>query len=74
MALPVRKGVSECMSASFERILEEIVALPARDKARLLRRLREVLSLDSDDWARLKLAEAAFNFWDNESNADYDHV
>lgn len=74
VALPVRKGVSERMSASLERILEEIVALSAQDKARLLRRLREVLSLDSDDWVRLKVAEAAFNFWDNDSDADYDHL
>jgi hypothetical protein len=61
------------MSASLERILKEIVALSAQDKARLIRRLPDVLALDSDDWARLKLAEAAFNFWDNESDADYDH-
>ncbi|MCY0865422.1 MAG: hypothetical protein OWQ57_10760 [Sulfobacillus sp.] len=66
--------MSERMSASLEHILEEIVALSPQDKARLLRRLREVLSLDSDDWARLKVAEAAFSFWDNESDADYDHL
>ncbi|MCY0878052.1 MAG: hypothetical protein OWU84_03790 [Firmicutes bacterium] len=62
------------MSASLDRIIEEIVALSEADKARLLRRLREVLPLDSEDWAWLKLAEAAFNFWDNESDADYDHL
>jgi len=62
------------MSASLERIIEEIAALSDQDKARLIRRLREVLSLDADDWARLKLAETAFNFWDNDRDADYDHL
>lgn len=37
------------MSASLERIIEEIVTLSEQDKARLIRRLREVLSLDADD-------------------------
>lgn len=62
------------MSASLERIIEEIVALPESDKARLFARLREVFRLKPEDWVRLKLAEATFSFWDNESDADYDRL
>ncbi len=62
------------MSASLERIIEEIVALSESDKARLLARLREVFRMEPEDWARLKLAEAAFSFWDNDSDADYDRL
>ena len=64
----------EIMSANLERIIEEIVALSEHDKALLAARLREVLRLEPEDWARLKLAEAAFSFWDNESDTDYDRL
>ncbi len=62
------------MFASLERIVEEVVALSESDKARLLARLREVLRMEPEDWARMKLAEAAFSFWDHESDADYDRL
>ena len=62
------------MSVSLERIIEEIVALSESDKARLLARLRAVLRMEPEDWAGLTLAEAAFGFWDNESDADYDRL
>ncbi len=62
------------MAASLERILEEIVTLSPRDQERLLERLRSMLPLDVEEWARLKVAEDTFSFWDNESDADYDRL
>jgi alpha-ketoglutarate-dependent taurine dioxygenase len=64
----------EHMSASLDRVVEEIVALSPHDKERLLERLRMLLKMEPDEWARLKLAEAAFAFWNNDSDADYDHL
>ncbi len=62
------------MAASLERILEEIVTLSPQDQERLLERLRSILPLDVEEWARLKVAEDTFSFWDNESDADYDRL
>jgi hypothetical protein len=51
------------MFASLEGIIAEIIALSEHDEVRLLRRLHEVLPLDSEDWAWLKLSEVALSFW-----------
>lgn len=53
------------VSTSLERITEEMVALSQCDKARFVARLREALPLEPENWARLKLAQDAFDFWDN---------
>lgn len=62
------------MAVNLDRVVEEIVALSPHDKVRLLERLRSILAITPEDWARLKLAEGAFDFWENESDAAYDDL
>jgi len=57
-----RQKRCERMFASLERIFAEIIALSEHDEVRLLRWLHEVLALNSEDWAWLKLSEVAFSF------------
>lgn len=62
------------MAVDLDRVVEEIVTLSPSDKARLLKRLWVIFAITPEGWAGLKLAESAFAFWDNESDAAYGHL
>jgi hypothetical protein len=57
---------------SVDEILEAIRDLPPEAQREILTRLPSVLALSRDDLACFRLAEPAFQFWDNPEDAVYD--
>jgi hypothetical protein len=57
---------------SVEDVLNALKGLPPEAQQEVLNRLPSVLALSSEEMARLRLAESAFNFWDNPEDAAYD--
>ncbi|HUO04819.1 MAG TPA: hypothetical protein VMU16_06430 [Candidatus Binataceae bacterium] len=60
--------------STVEEIERAIERLDAKEQARLLRELPSHLKIAPDDIALLKLAEPAFEFWDNPEDAAYDQL
>lgn len=57
---------------SVEKILGAVRDLPPEAQHEVLTRLPSVLSVDLEEPAWLRLAEMAFEFWDNPEDAVYD--
>lgn len=57
---------------SVEEILGAVRDLSPDAQQEVLTRLPSVLSLSQDELAWLRLAEPAFQFWDNPEDAAYD--
>ena len=57
---------------SVEDILSALRDLSPEARQEVLNRLPSVLALPSEEMARLRLAEPAFDFWDNPEDAAYD--
>jgi hypothetical protein len=57
---------------SVEQILEAIRTLPPEAQRELVSHLPSVLALSPEALAWLRLAEPAFQFWDNPEDAVYD--
>lgn len=57
---------------SVEEILEAVRDLPPEAQQEVLSRLPSVLALSPEELAWLRLAEPAFEFWDNSEDAAYD--
>ena len=57
---------------SVEEILGAVRELPPEAQREVLTRLPSVLALSADEMAWLRLAEPAFEFWDNPEDAAYD--
>jgi hypothetical protein len=57
---------------SIEQILGAVRDLPPDAQQELLTRLPSVLAISDDELAWLRLAEDAFQFWDNPEDAIYD--
>ena len=57
---------------SVDDILNALRDLSPEARQEVLNRLPSVLALSSEEIARLRLAEPAFNFWDNPEDAAYD--
>ncbi|MFN4218716.1 MAG: hypothetical protein ACK4HB_05495 [Candidatus Bipolaricaulia bacterium] len=55
-----------------EEILQKIADLKPEEQRQLLERLPRVLLGEELAW--LKLAEPAFDFWDNDADARYDQL
>jgi hypothetical protein len=55
-------------------ITEAIEKLDAKEQIELLRVLPERLKISPDDLAWSRLAEPAFEFWDNPEDAIYDKL
>ncbi|MCS6902779.1 MAG: hypothetical protein NZO41_00645 [Candidatus Bipolaricaulota bacterium] len=55
-----------------EEILQKIADLGPEEQRQLLERLPHVLLGEELDW--LKMAEAAFDFWNNDEDARYDQL
>lgn len=57
---------------SVEEILGAVRELPPEAQREVVTRLPSVLALSADEMAWLRLAESAFQFWDNPEDAAYD--
>ena len=57
---------------SVEDILSALRDLSPEARQEVLNRLPSGLALSSEEMARLRLAEPAFDFWDNPEDAAYD--
>lgn len=57
---------------SVEQILGAVRDLPPEAQQEVLTRLPSVLALSREELAWLRLAEPAFQFWDNPEDAAYD--
>lgn len=74
MALRIRH-IEDIMTESdwsVEQVLGAVRDLPPEAQQEVLARLPSVLSLSADILAWLRLAEPAFEFWDNPEDAAYD--
>ena len=60
--------------STIEEIAEAIERLDVRQQAKLLTELPSHLKILPDDVAWLRLAESAFDFWDNPDDAAYDKL
>ncbi len=60
--------------STVEEIEKAIERLNVADQARLLKELPEHLKIGPDAAAWLKLAEPAFEFWNNSDDATYDKL
>lgn len=60
--------------STVQEITEAIEQLDVKEQAKLLRELPSHLKFSLDDISRLKLAESAFDFWDNPDDAEYDKL
>ncbi len=60
--------------STVAEISEAIEKLDAKDQIQLLRILPEHLKISPDDLAWSRLAEPAFEFWDNAEDAIYDKL
>lgn len=57
---------------SVEQLLGAVRDLPPEAQREVLARLPSVLALSPEELAWLRLAEPAFEFWDNPEDAAYD--
>jgi hypothetical protein len=57
---------------SVEEVIDALRGLPPEGQREVLARLPSALALSSEDLAWLRLAEWAFEFWDNPEDAAYD--
>lgn len=62
------------MAKKVDRIFEEIKALSKNEQRELLSLLPKVLKLSPEDLLWARLAESAFNFWDNPEDKIYDEL
>lgn len=60
------------MSLSLQEIERAIEQCPPEEQRKLLAELPHLLKLSPADLASLKLAEPAFEFWENPDDAIYD--
>ena len=60
--------------STVAEISEAIEKLDEKDQIQLLRILPEHLKISPDDLAWSRLAEPAFEFWDNAEDAIYDKL
>ena len=60
--------------STVEEISKAIERLDVKEQAKLLQELPDHLKIRPDDVAWLKLAEPAFDFWDNPDDAAYDRL
>ncbi len=60
------------MCYSLHDIEQAIEQFPPEDQQRLLAELPRLLKISGVDLAHLKLAESAFQFWENPDDAIYD--
>ena len=58
--------------STVEEIEKAIERLDVKDQLKLLQELPEHLKIAPDDAAWAKLAESAFDFWENPDDAAYD--
>jgi hypothetical protein len=58
--------------STVEEIQVAIERLDVKEQVRLLQQLPSHLKISVEDLAALKLAETAFEFWDNSDDAAYD--
>ena len=62
------------MAKKIDRIFEEIKGLSENEQRELLSLLPKVLKLSPEDLLWARLAESAFNFWDNPEDEIYDEL
>jgi hypothetical protein len=60
--------------STVEEIEKAIERLDVRQQVKLLKELPAHLKISPDDVAWLKLAESAFEFWNNPDDAAYDQL
>ena len=60
--------------STVEEIEKAIERLDVRQQVKLLKELPAHLKISPDDVAWLKLAESAFDFWNNPDDAAYDQL
>ena len=59
---------------SLKEVEQAIVSFEVKDQEKLLMDLPKLLKRSTTDLALLKVAESAFNFWDNPEDQVYDHL
>lgn len=62
------------MAKKVDRIFEEIKGLSEEEQKELLSLLPKVLKLSPEDLLWARLAESAFNFWNNPQDEIYDEL
>jgi hypothetical protein len=62
------------MAKKMDRIFDEIKSLSEKEQKEFLALLPKVLNLSPEDLLWARLAESAFNFWDNPEDAIYDDL
>jgi hypothetical protein len=60
--------------STVAEISEAIERLDVREQVELLRILPQHLKITPDDFAWLRLAEPAFEFWNNPEDASFDQL
>ncbi len=60
--------------STLQEITEAIEQLDVKAQFKLLQELPRHLKISTDDLAWSKLAESAFDFWDNPDDAIYDDL
>ena len=60
--------------STVEEIGKAIEGLGITEQVRLLKELPERLKISPDDVAWVKVAESAFEFWNNPDDAAYDNI
>ena len=59
---------------SLKEVEQAIGSFEVKDQEKLLKDLPKILKRSTIDLALLKVAESAFNFWDNPEDQVYDHL
>jgi hypothetical protein len=59
---------------SLKEVEQAIGSFDMNDQEKLLKDLPKLLKRSTTDLALLKVAESAFNFWDNPEDQVYDHL
>ena len=70
---PTPCSINSTMSTVLE-ITDAIQRLDVKEQAALLRELPRHLKISPEDLAWAKVAEGAFDFWDNPEDAIYDKL
>ena len=59
---------------SLKEVEQAIGSFDMKDQEKLLKDLPKILKRSTTDLALLKVAESAFNFWDNPEDQIYDYL
>jgi len=62
------------LSPRVRQVVQIIREFESQERGQFLHLLPTLLNISSEDYGWLKIAESAFEFWDNEEDAVYDRL